>query len=91
MAVVGYDNRDFTRIFRPQMTTVNMPVYEMGHKAAELLVRQIAGGDSVEEVKIKGRLVVRETCGAGPSLRTGEDVLNATSVRRLLLNKQPDA
>ena len=91
MAVVGYDNRDFSRIFRPQITTVNMPVYEMGHKAAELLVMQIAGGGSVDEVKVKGRLVVRETCGADPSLRTREDDLSATSIQRLLLNKQPAA
>jgi DNA-binding LacI/PurR family transcriptional regulator len=90
MAVVGYDNRDFTRIFRPQMTTINMPVYEMGHKAAELLVEQIAGGEAVDEVKVAGTLVVRETCGASAAMRTGEDSLSATSIRRLLLNKQPD-
>lgn len=91
MAVIGYDNRDFTRIFRPQITTVSMPVYEMGHKAAELLVRQMQGGKPVDEVKVKGKLVVRETCGADPSMRTRDTLLDATSVRRLLLNKQPDS
>ncbi len=90
MAVVGYDNRDFTRIFRPQMTTINMPVYEMGHTAAELLVAQIAGGETQDEVRIRGNLVVRETCGAEPSLRSEESTVEVTSVRRLLLNKQPD-
>ena len=91
MAVVGYDNRDFTRIFRPQITTVTMPVYEMGHAAAELLVRQIAGDEPMDELKIEGELVVRETCGADSSQRTRENVLSAASVRRLLLHKQPEA
>ncbi len=77
MAVVGYDNRDFTRIFRPQITTVTMPVYEMGHAAAELLVRQIAGDEPMDELKIEGELVVRETCGADSSQRTRENVLTS--------------
>ena len=90
MAVAGYDNRDFTRIFRPQMTSVTMPVYEMGHMAAELLVKQITGDDPIDEVKIAGELVVRKTCGADSSLRTRENLLY-TRVRRLLLDKLPDA
>ena len=74
MAVVGYDNRDFTKIFRPQITTVSMPVYEMGRTAAELLLRQIAQGiGETEEVKIKGELFVRESCGADPEMRTLEN------------------
>lgn len=91
MAVVGYDNREFTRIFRPQITTVDMPVYAMGQRAAQLLVDQIMGAEAVDEVKIMGRLIVRETCGAAASLRTDEETLNSISVRRLLLNKQPEA
>jgi len=91
IAVVGYDNRDFTSIFRPQITTVSMPVYEMGKASAELLLRQLKEGQKEEEeAKIKGQLLIRESCGADESQRTKEELSAATTVRRILLDKQPD-
>lgn len=91
IAIVGYDNRDFTGIFRPQITTVSMPVYEMGKASAELLLRQLREGPEQEdEVKIKGQLLIRESCGADESQRTQEELNAATTVRRILLDKQPD-
>jgi len=39
IAIVGYDNREFTWIVRPNITTVTMPVYEMGRIAAEILLQ----------------------------------------------------
>jgi DNA-binding LacI/PurR family transcriptional regulator len=92
IAVVGYDNRDFARIVRPRITTVSMPVYEMGRTAAELLVNQIADGwQEVDEIRVKGRLYIRETCGADASLRTPEEMNMGTIHRRILLNKGPDS
>jgi DNA-binding LacI/PurR family transcriptional regulator len=91
VAVVGYDNRDFTQIFRPKITTVSLPVYEMGRTAAEQLLLQIAAErHGFEEIKVKGQLFIRESCGADPAMRTSEEPLAATKVRRLLLNKQPE-
>lgn len=91
IAVVGYDNREFTRIVRPKITTVSMPVYEMGRTAAELLLKQIAEGrQALDEIKIKGQLFIRETCGADPSQQTPEGVDMATVTRRVLLRKDPD-
>jgi LacI family transcriptional regulator len=91
IAVVGYDNRDFTRIMRPRITTVSMPVYEMGRAAAELLLKQIAEGpQEVDEIKIKGQLYIRQSCGAPASQRTQEENLTAIVVRRLQLNKHPE-
>jgi LacI family transcriptional regulator len=91
VAVVGYDNRDFTRIFRPQITTVSLPVYEMGQTAAEQLLAQITHGrGDFEEIKVKGKLHIRDSCGADAALRTGEEPLAATVFRRVLLNRQPE-
>ena len=65
VAIVGYDNRNFTKTVRPRITTVSMPVIEMGGVAAGLLLKQIAEGrKEEEEIKVKGQLIVRETCGA---------------------------
>jgi LacI family transcriptional regulator, galactose operon repressor len=91
VAVVGYDNRNFTKTVRPSITTVNMPVIEMGGVAAELLLRQIAEGrKEAEEIKVKGQLIVRETCGAPEADRTQQEPDARTLFRRVLFHKQPE-
>lgn len=91
VAVAGYDNRDFAGICRPNLTTVSLPVYEMGLAAAEMMLRQIADSTVIEEeVKIQGRLYIRESCGADPSLRTMEEPRSRIISRRVMLNLQPD-
>lgn len=91
IAVVGYDNRDFTSIVRPGITTVVMPVYEMGRIAAETLLQQIADGTrESEEAKVKGELIIRDTCGADESQKTKRNLNRSISPRRILLNKNPD-
>jgi DNA-binding LacI/PurR family transcriptional regulator len=91
VAIVGYDNRDLARFVRPRLTTVEMPVYEMGQAAAELLLQQIHGAAPSEESRILGRLYVRESTGAPVEARTQEDRLTATDERRRLLNRNPES
>ena len=91
IAVVGYDNRNFTTTVRPRITTVSMPVIEMGGVAAELLLKQIAEGrKEEEEIKVKGQLIIRETCGAPEDSRTQQEPDSRTLFRRVLFNKQPE-
>jgi DNA-binding LacI/PurR family transcriptional regulator len=91
LAVVGYDNRNFTKTFRPRITTVSMPVIEMGGVAAELLLKQIAEGrKEEEEIKVKGQLIIRETCGAPVANQTQQEPDARTLFRRVLFNKQPE-
>jgi DNA-binding LacI/PurR family transcriptional regulator len=91
VAVVGYDNRNFTKIVKPRITTVSMPVIEMGGVAAELLLKQIAEGrKEEEEIKVKGQLIVRETCGAPEAGRTQQEPDSRILFRRVLFNKQPE-
>ncbi len=40
-SVVSFDNLNFTGQLEPPLTTVNQPKYEMGQKAAEILLEQI--------------------------------------------------
>ena len=91
IAVVGYDNRNFTKTVRPRITTVSMPVIEMGGVAAELLLRQIAEGrKEEEEIKVKGQLIIRETCGTPEVSRTQQEPDPRTLFRRVLFKKQPE-
>src|SRR5215211_2742287 len=91
VAIVGYDNRNFTKTVRPRITTVSLPVIEMGGAAAELLLNQIAEGrKEEEELKVKGQLIIRETCGAPEASRTQQEPDSRTLFRRVLFNKQPE-
>lgn len=91
VAVVGYDNRNFTKTVRPRITTVSMPVIEMGGAAAELLLKQLAEGrKEEEEIKVKGQLIIRETCGAPEADRTQQEPDARTLFRRVLFHKQPE-
>ena len=43
VAMVGYDNREIARIFRPSLTTVTLPLYDMGQASAQMLLDLMAG------------------------------------------------
>jgi LacI family transcriptional regulator len=68
IAVVGFDDFSWADVFRPRLTTVAQPTYDLGTVAAELLVRRIEGAevDPAPRVVLPGRLIVRESCGAVP-------------------------
>jgi alpha-tubulin suppressor-like RCC1 family protein len=43
ISVVGIDNIKMANFYNPSLTTVNIPVSQMGKKAAEILLKKIAG------------------------------------------------
>ncbi|MFD1954340.1 LacI family DNA-binding transcriptional regulator [Paenibacillus thailandensis] len=64
VAVVGYDDSDGSRIVHPRLTTVSVPFYEMGQKAAELLLDEEAGRP--ESAVLPVSLVIRDSsCTSG--------------------------
>ena len=65
IAVVGYDDRDFSGFVRPAITTITMPCEEMGRASAGALLRLInEETEAIEPILIQGELVVRQSCGA---------------------------
>jgi DNA-binding LacI/PurR family transcriptional regulator len=71
VALVGFDDFPFpwSDAFRPHLTTVAQPTYELGRRAAELLVQRLKGltpTTPAERVVLDGKLVVRESSGALP-------------------------
>jgi DNA-binding LacI/PurR family transcriptional regulator len=48
LAVVGFDDFDFARYVEPALTTVALPVYDMGKRAAELLLSFLQHGQFAE-------------------------------------------
>jgi len=64
IAVVGFDDRPAARLAWPALTTIAQPLTEVGHAAAEIILRKIAGESAPKSGWTRTfptRLVVRET------------------------------
>lgn len=62
--VVGFSNWQFTALTNPSISTIEQPGFEIGQHAAELLLKQIDGGDEevpFESVKLPTSLIARES------------------------------
>lgn len=62
LSIIGFDNREFSRFYRPRITTMDLPLSEMGAKSAEILINTINGKKvSEKSYKIKCRLIKRDS------------------------------
>ena len=66
VALVGFDDFSWSEVFRPRLTTIAQPTYELGRSAASLLIEIIRadGAVSPRHVLLSGALVIRESCGS---------------------------
>ena len=48
ISVAGYDNRAMSQYLKPTLTTVEIPLYDIGRKSAELILNQIQDPDNFE-------------------------------------------
>jgi LacI family transcriptional regulator len=68
VALVGFDNRHFAAYQRPPLTTVALPLYEMGKLAGELLMAAIETGTIEASIhKVPCYLIERASCGGSPA------------------------
>jgi LacI family transcriptional regulator len=64
VSVIGFDDRPFAAHLPIPLSTIAMPLYEMGQRAAEEIFRGLAGEELRSEiVRIPCKLIVRESCG----------------------------
>ena len=62
--LVSFDDYPWLGIFRPRLTTVELPKYQLGAQAAELLLDRIGGKRGKGVVcKLPPELRIRESCG----------------------------
>jgi DNA-binding LacI/PurR family transcriptional regulator len=62
VAVIGFDDFDFAQYVRPQLTTVRVPGYDMGRRAAEMLLEFLQTKSfSQREVQLPTELIVRDS------------------------------
>ena len=62
--LVSFDDYPWLGIFRPRLTTVELPKRQLGSEAAELLIKRISGDRSKPVLrKLQPELRIRESCG----------------------------
>lgn len=61
VSVVGFDDREIARFMRPPLTTFELPQFEMGESAAELLIDGTGAQPARNQIKVECPLVSRES------------------------------
>jgi LacI family transcriptional regulator len=64
ISITGFDNVTFAELTTPGLTTMKNPIYDMGKKSTELLIKHINGfneNESHEPIPYEPKLIIRET------------------------------
>lgn len=63
IALVGFDNREISRAFKPGLATMEVPLSEIGKKAAEVLVSELEGEkeENQEIYELQCRFIERKS------------------------------
>lgn len=70
VSVVGFDGNSAFDYFHPRLTTMRVPLREVGREGANLLVRHLQGERDLPEVtKIPAKLIIGESTGPCPQGR----------------------
>jgi LacI family transcriptional regulator len=65
VALVGFDDLEWTTLVQPPVTVVRQPVADLGRTAGERLLRRLQGdAGPPRRIRLAARLVVRGSCGA---------------------------
>ncbi len=64
VAVIGFDNRLEGAVHEPGLSSVHVPLFDMGYQSLKLLYEHVAAGRNLNRLtRIDTRLVKRESCG----------------------------
>ncbi|MBP2634668.1 MAG: kdgR 4 [Firmicutes bacterium] len=66
IAVLGFDDWEWAQLIDPPVTVVAQPVYDMGNKAAALLIKRMKGGRTLKKpivILFEPQLLKRKSCG----------------------------
>lgn len=64
LSIIGFDNREFSEYLTPKITTMALPLHEMGYSSMEALMKEINGEEQSVNVSPACVLVERESVGS---------------------------
>lgn len=74
VAVIGFDNRLEGAVQKPALSSIHVPLFDVGYRAVESLLQNIEGNIPIpESSKVETRLVIRQSCGCGNGRRLTDD------------------
>jgi LacI family transcriptional regulator len=88
LAIAGFDDIPIARFITPPLTTVRVPIADLGTLAAETLLERIAPRSSARAARravlLPATLIVRASCGASrsPAPASSASTASSTSQRR---------
>jgi LacI family transcriptional regulator len=66
IAVIGFDDVPLAAHFHPALTTVRQPIYEIGKRLSQMLIKIIEGEELAQrQIILQPELVIRESSGVG--------------------------
>lgn len=65
ISVAGYDNRTMSQYLKPTLTTVEIPLYDIGRKSAEVILNQISNPDNFkpQQYFVQCGIIERDSVG----------------------------
>ena len=62
VSVIGFDNRDIAQFLRPPLTTLHLPLFQMGAMAVEM-IHDVVGGlkSNHDQLKVECQMIERES------------------------------
>jgi LacI family transcriptional regulator len=73
--LVSFDDYPWLGVFRPRLTTVELPKHQLGSEATELLIQRITGNHGKPVLKkLLPELRIRESCGFAQFVASGQHV-----------------
>lgn len=65
ISIVGYDNREVSSYYQPPLTTINLPLHDIGYRASEVMIQMLHGEDDSQEVEsiyaVEGERLIRKS------------------------------
>jgi LacI family transcriptional regulator len=66
MSIIGFDDMEFAAHMEPPLTTLQIPLVQMGQMAADYLLAVVNGEPHYDQIELETRLVVRKTTAHPP-------------------------
>ncbi|QFU02312.1 HTH-type transcriptional repressor CytR [Halomonas sp. THAF5a] len=63
VSVVGFDNIEMSEFTNPPLTTIDLPVHDMGTKIADEIIAHLETGKAINSQLLEAQLIIRESSG----------------------------
>ena len=75
LALIGFDNREIASACRPTLSTVELPLFDIGHKATEIILNMIEQDENPEshEILLGCNIIERKSSAGGISNAAAHD------------------